>query len=152
MARLPLRRGRQVEPERAALRRGGVVDLAAEAGDDAFGDVQAQASAVTLGGHERLKNVRSGGHLDAAAGVADTEADGVILARGDLQRQLAIGGHGVQGVYDEVHDDAADAVAVGRRGPDGGVVVLHNLDLRVPQPRGKQLEDGVAELREVCRA
>ena len=104
--------------------------------DDAIDGGQAQAGAAVqfLGGEERLENPAQVLRRDAAAGVAEGQADvaargrlGVLMRGGGIQgdgggfdAEPAAAGHGVAGIDGQIEQDLLDHAQVGLDGGKAG--------------------------------
>src|ERR1043166_1894816 len=120
-------RERQFDGEACAVAGAAVgADCAAVLLDDLFGDGEAEARALLLGGEERLEDARAGLVVHAGAAVFDLDARGgrrfagyavVPVADGErgalgLDDEGGFGGAGVEGVGEEVDEDLAELVGV----------------------------------------
>src|SRR5262249_54425581 len=144
------RRGRQTHVEHhSTLGADGRGDAPSVRIDGALGDGEAEPGAVRLEGEEGLEDVRQRVDRYARAGVADPQRGAAVRGR-HAEGQLATWrvAERVGGVFHQVHDQLADALAIGSD-HDGGFQVEDHGHVRRLEPWSELRHGGPREGTEI---
>src|SRR5208283_5250897 len=80
--------------------------------DDGLNDGEAEAGALQLGGVVRREDARALFRREPLAGIRDFDADSIATV-GGAEAESAAGGHGVQGIQNEILEGAMQQIGIG---------------------------------------